>query len=320
MKIKIKEPCDADWNKMKIGMISRHCELCVKNVMDFTKMSREEILIYLFKNNNKSTCARMYGGQMDFHHQELEAIIEGTRKQKGNLPFVVMSLAALALLSCDSNPIMGEIENIPRSEIIKELDSIEQAKQDSLRQIEMGGMAFEQPLKPTCLPKSGEIEMMTGEIIEVLSPDPVKMGKMIAIPQPPAENTMREQEIMGNLAPPEIEIGKIIKPTHQEKIYEIVEIMPEFVGGMDSLMSYLSKNIKYPKKAQNKGIEGRVFVQFIVEKNGSIKAAEVIKGIDKSLDKEALRVISSMPNWLPGKNNGELVRTKFVIPVKYQLK
>ena len=96
--------------------------------------------------------------------------------------------------------------------------------------------------------------------------------------------------------------------------------MPEYIGGMDSLMSYLSSNILYPKKAQKAEIEGRVFIRFIVEKDGTITNAELLKGVDESMDNEALRVIKNMPNWFPGKNNGRVVRTKFVIPVRFQLK
>lgn len=315
MKIKINEPCDADWNKMKIGMISRHCELCVKNVMDFTKMSREEILIYLFKNNNKSTCARMYGNQMDFHHQELEAIIEGTRKQKGNLPFVILSLASLALLSCDTNPVVGNIEHIPKTEIVKQLDTLRNQKNDSNIKVdkhtELGKIIKEEPKKQTCEPKKGEVDT---EIIELMGDVSVPETGIIEMPDP---------EVMGGIDPdpfPEIKIGEHEMQLQDEKIYEIVEIMPEFIGGVDSLMSYLSTNIVYPKKALKAGIEGRVFVQFIVEKDGEISLAKVLRGVDSVMDNEALRVISSMPNWFPGKHNGKEVRTKFVIPVKFQLK
>ena len=317
MKIKIKEPCDADWSKMKIGMISRHCELCVKNVMDFTKMSREEILIYLFKNNTESTCARMYGGQMDFRHQELEAIIEGTRKQKGNLPFVVMSLAALALLSCDPSPIMGEVEHIPPSEILKELDSLKQ-KKDSVSiptGIELGKMMIEEPLKPNCSPKAVEVEVEVEGMVDVFMGDVIETGEIEAIEQP------EPPEMGGMISLPyeKLENDQIVS-IRENAIYSIVEVMPEFVGGMDSLMTYLSKEIKYPKKSEKKGVEGRVFVQFVVEKDGSITQAKILRGLDESIDKEALRVIWEMPNWIAGENNGEKVRVNYTLPIKFVLK
>lgn len=104
-----------------------------------------------------------------------------------------------------------------------------------------------------------------------------------------------------------------------DRIYESVETMPEFPGGNAKLMKYLNKNIKYPILAQEKGIEGNVIVQFVVYKDGSIVNPKVIKSADPSLDKEALRVVSSMPNWQPGVQGGKIVRTKYTLPITFKL-
>ena len=103
------------------------------------------------------------------------------------------------------------------------------------------------------------------------------------------------------------------------EIFMVVEEMPEFPGGTSELMSYLSKSIKYPVVAQENGIQGRVTVAFVVNKDGSIVDAEVVRGIDASLDKEALRVINSMPNWKAGKQRGKPVRVKYTLPVNFRL-
>ncbi|MDR0348736.1 MAG: energy transducer TonB [Tannerella sp.] len=103
------------------------------------------------------------------------------------------------------------------------------------------------------------------------------------------------------------------------EIFVVVEEMPEFPGGMSELMSYLSKSIKYPVVAQENGISGRVSVAFVVNKDGSIVDAEVVRGIDASLDKEALRVINAMPKWKAGKQRGKPVRVKFTLPVNFRL-
>ena len=100
----------------------------------------------------------------------------------------------------------------------------------------------------------------------------------------------------------------------------IVEVMPQYPGGMPELMQYLAKNIKYPIQAQKKGIEGRVTVRFIVEKDGSISNVTVVRHIHPLLDKEAERVIKAMPKWSPGKQEGKPVRVKFNIPVAFRLK
>jgi protein TonB len=103
------------------------------------------------------------------------------------------------------------------------------------------------------------------------------------------------------------------------EIFQVVEQMPEFPGGMQALMAYLSKNIKYPSVAQDNGIQGRVLVSFVVNKDGSIVDPEVIKSVDAALDKEAMRVIKAMPKWNPGKQRGKAVRTRFTLPVTFRL-
>ena len=90
-----------------------------------------------------------------------------------------------------------------------------------------------------------------------------------------------------------------------EKVFDMVEQMPTYPGGNAELMAFLAKNIKYPTIAQENGTQGRVIVQFVVEKDGSIADARVARGVDPYLDKEALRVIQSMPRWIPGKQNGK---------------
>lgn len=106
----------------------------------------------------------------------------------------------------------------------------------------------------------------------------------------------------------------------EQTIFEVVEQMPEFPnGGMAGLMQYLSKNIKYPTIAQENGTQGRVTVQFVVNRDGRIVDAKVLRGVDPYLDKEAIRVISSMPKWKPGMQRGKAVRVKYTVPVMFRL-
>lgn len=106
----------------------------------------------------------------------------------------------------------------------------------------------------------------------------------------------------------------------EQTIFEVVEQSPEFPnGGMAGLMQYLSKNIKYPTIAQENGTQGRVTVQFVVNKDGSIVDAVVARGVDPYLDKEALRVINSMPKWKPGMQRGKPVRVRYTVPVMFRL-
>lgn len=105
----------------------------------------------------------------------------------------------------------------------------------------------------------------------------------------------------------------------QDEVYETVEQKPEFPGGNTGLIKFLQANVKYPTEAIEKNIQGRVFVQFIVNKDGSISNPEVIKSANSLLDAEALRVVKSMPNWNPGKQRGEPVRVRFTVPVNFKL-
>ncbi len=103
-------------------------------------------------------------------------------------------------------------------------------------------------------------------------------------------------------------------------VFVVVETMPEFPGGQQALFKYLSENVKYPVIAQENGIQGRVICQFVVNKDGAIVDVEVVRsGGDPSLDKEAVRVIKSMPKWNPGKQRGKAVRVKYTVPVNFRL-
>ena len=105
----------------------------------------------------------------------------------------------------------------------------------------------------------------------------------------------------------------------EEEIFVAVEQQAEFPGGQAALMKWLSNNIRYPEAAQQNDIQGRVVVKFVVEKDGSIGQATIVKGVDKDLDREALRVVKKMPKWQPGKNNGVAVRSYFNLPVTFKL-
>lgn len=109
------------------------------------------------------------------------------------------------------------------------------------------------------------------------------------------------------------------KPEPSNKVFEVVEVMPSFPGGPAALQQYLKSNMRYPVVAQENGVQGRVVVSFVVERDGSITDVNVAKSVDPSLDKEATRVVKSMPKWIPGKQNGSAVRVKYNVPVTFRL-
>ena len=109
------------------------------------------------------------------------------------------------------------------------------------------------------------------------------------------------------------------KPEVATKVFDVVEEMPSFPGGHAALMSYLNSNTKYPVVAQENGVQGRVIISFVVERDGSISDVKVARSVDPSLDREAQRVVKSMPRWTPGKQNGQTVRVKYTVPVVFRL-
>ena len=125
-----------------------------------------------------------------------------------------------------------------------------------------------------------------------------------------AGEVLKVKETIAEPEPPKVE---------ETKVFDVVEEMPQFPGGSSALFEYLSKNIKYPVVAEENGVQGRVVVTFVVERDGSITDVKVVKSVDPSLDKEAQRVVKSMPHWIPGKQNGSAVRVKYTVPVTFRL-
>jgi protein TonB len=111
----------------------------------------------------------------------------------------------------------------------------------------------------------------------------------------------------------------VVEQVDEDKIFTVVEQQAEFAGGFAELGKFLQKNLKYPAAPRRMGIEGQVFVGFVVDKEGKISDIQVVKGIHADCDKEAVRVVSMMPNWKPGKQNGRAVKSRFVLPIRFKL-
>ena len=110
-----------------------------------------------------------------------------------------------------------------------------------------------------------------------------------------------------------------VKVSDDEAIFFVVEVQPEFPGGMDSMYAFIQKNLIYPEKAKAEGIEGRVFVQFVIEKDGSISNILIKRAIGGGCEEAAVEMIKNMPKWKPGKQRGKPVRFQFVLPIKFEL-
>ena len=167
---------------------------------------------------------------------------------------------------------------------------------------------------------------------------PITLPEKKTVPPPPAAVTKAEiieiveddadieEDIMASTEDnvewvdiDEYDVVTVEPEPEEEEIFMVVEDQPEFPGGTAALLEYLRKNIKYPAICRENNIQGRVLVTFIVNKDGAIVEPEVVKSVNPSLDKEALRVISQMPNWKPGSQRGKPVRVKYTVPVNFRL-
>ena len=126
---------------------------------------------------------------------------------------------------------------------------------------------------------------------------------------------VEQNEVIEEYVAPEVVEEEVV----EQEIFQIVEEMPAFPGGEAKLMEYVGKNIKYPQIARETGIQGRVFVGFVVEPDGSISNVKLLRGIGGGCDEEAMRVIKSLPKWKPGKQRGKAVRVSYQIPVFFKL-
>jgi protein TonB len=163
----------------------------------------------------------------------------------------------------------------------------------------------EQKVKPPPPPPPKQVVKIN--VVE----DDVEVEDEIDIDVEADENTEIEEYI-----PIEVEEEE---SAEEQQIFMVVESMPAFPGGEVELHRYLAENIKYPQMAKESGIQGRVFVTFVVEKNGSVTDVKVLRGIGGGCDEEAIRVVKNMPKWTPGKQRGKPVRVQFNLPVKFTL-
>ena len=163
----------------------------------------------------------------------------------------------------------------------------------------------EQPKQAPPPPEAPKVE----EVLEIVENDADVEESTIQA----SDDTQAAVEV--KYTPVEVEEEEV----EEQQIFQVVEEMPEFPGGMAECMKFLGKNIKYPTISQENGVQGRVIVQFVVNRDGSIVDPVVVRGVDPYLDKEALRVIASMPKWKPGKQRGKEVRVKYTVPVTFRL-
>lgn len=283
MRLEIKEPCSEVWSNMKIGILSRHCGVCAKGVIDFTKMNRAEIITYILLNQNDQVCGRMKPNQFDFLHDDIPILIETLKNQRTANPFLILALLCLSLASSAQeqqsstiniktpilpieNFVLGKVKPVEDTNYIKTVrDSIKEKSQINYN-------------------------------VTIIDPSTIEeMGEVVVL----------DKNNQGDL-------DSIFDSESQS--------MPEFVGGIDSLFQFLHKEIKYPRYAVKNQIQGNVYVRFIVEKDGRISNTKILRSPSEFFNDEVYRVINLMPNWIPAIHNGENVASPMVLPIRFSLK
>jgi len=287
MKLKIEEPCHEDWNNMKIGMNSRHCEVCVKSVVDFRKMNRAEIITYMLSNPNDPVCGRMTKDQFDFRHEDIPILIETLKIQKPSNSFLILALVCMSLSSC--------AQEQPKDTVT------EYIKVPPIKHLTMGKMV---------MPVSDSTEAIKPTVVDSLKSGPdciIEVGVVML---------QGEVGIMGDMAVEEPEIV-ILK----SGALQFAEKMPEYNGEIYQMMKFIKKNLHYPEFEKSKNIQGNVYARFVVNPDGSISDIKILRSVNgsKNFDSEVVRVIKSMPRWLPGENKGEKVPVFMTLPFQFKI-
>ncbi len=297
MKVIIKEPCHEDWNNMQITMHSRHCLKCDKHLVDFSTYSRAEIIAYLLSNPIGSVCGKMSNQQIDFHIDDYPALME-VLKQPRFQPkaFMILALVGASLFtSCEQASNVHGRATISKANNLA-ISAFKKGKKVKPQPKNKKEIHKQPQTKITKLQESKIPEVIDNPIID--DDSSVEVGYIV-------------------LANREIENPEMIRD--EPVIFANEE--PEFPGGYKAMMEYLKNNLIYPIEEKDNGIQGRVFVRFMVNSTGELKNCFIARGVPdgKGLEMEAIRLIENMPKWKPGKNNGRPISTFIVIPINFTL-
>jgi periplasmic protein TonB len=176
---------------------------------------------------------------------------------------------------------------------------------------------------PIDKPKPPPPQIQLPKLQKVIKFVPPKVVKEEVVEEVPTIEEIKQNEVAATEieGPTEVVFEEPVQEVVEDdnQIFTVVEQQPEFEGGYEAMSRFISKNLRYPASARRMGVDGTVYVQFVVAKDGSISEVKTIRGISADCDKEAERVVNMMPNWKPGKQNGKAVFVRFVLPIKFKL-
>ena len=298
MKVTIKQPCLENWDNMKITMHSRHCLKCDKHLVDFRTFSRAEIIAYLLSNPVGSVCGKMSSQQFDFHIDDYPALMEVLKQPRfQSKAFMILAMVGASLFSsCEQESnVRGSISK--SNKVVIALNFKEQKKKNT----------------NSTKDKEQKVILRTVERGGILEPEHVKIVNEI-------------HETMGI---PMMEVVEPERPIYDKEDPKIADDSPvvfaevdaQYPGGYVQMLKYIQERIEYPTFEKENGIEGKVIVRFVVNKNGELENFEIVKSVPdgKALEQEAIRVIKNMPKWTPGKNEGHSVSQYVTFPINFTL-
>lgn len=284
-----------------------------------------------------------------FNHSSLKKRITMMLKKKSNpwarLKYLyVLPLAAIAVAAFARPEISSELDEISAVKVndltaIMKTEEVKSTENHPAKEIKVQGQVLEKGTnRPivganvivkgttsgtiTDLDGNFVISMPAGATLRISYID-VKTEELVV-----TEDLIAEKKTLKVYLQGEGQVGKdevvvvgygAMEASDANPVFQVVEVMPEFPGGMAECLKFLGKNIKYPVQSQQAGVQGKVIVQFVVEKDGSVSNPKVVRSIDPDLDGEAVRVISIMPKWKPGMQKGQAVRVKYTVPVTFRL-
>ena len=303
----------------------------------------------------KAVGARLYSIANSFNHSSLKKRITMMIKKKSNpwarLKYAyVLPLAAVAVAAFARPEVSNELAEISNAKVndltsIVKAEEVKSVENSSDEKFNISGQVWEYPAKK---PVPGASIIIRGTTMGTLTDKdgkftlPVKKGDVLVVSYIGLQTQsvvvqadvnlgiwmkedvqpMEEMVVVGQTPKEEVKYTEVEVEEEEVKekvIFQVVEEMPEFPGGMGEAMKFLAKNIKYPVAAQQAKIEGRVIVQFVVERDGSISDIHAMRGVNPDLDAEAIRVVSLMPKWKPGKQRGKAVAVKYTMPIMFRL-
>jgi len=309
MKLTINEPCNESWNDMpKMNETFKFCGVCDKNIYDFSSMSKTEVFAAILTSEHK-ICGRIAKKQMQLTSDDVPALMSTLQQPRFRAKaFMVLAIVCSQLLAaCDS-----KTEDSSKQTNNKKQENTALKKHPN-NERDLGKIVPTKKQKKAEKSKVEKIESYDIGFVVPNAPDPeVDLNDIFS------KDFDKKNQVMGDVSYSDEAEGETYEEDTDQVLF-FAEVMPEFPGGTEKLMLFMKERIVYPAMAKEEGVEGNVYIRFTVASDGALSDFEILKSPNNSLSQEALRVVKSMPKWIPGENQGKKVAVKTVVPIRFKL-